>query len=370
MKRRDFVTKAGAGIALAGSGLACGDSDEGPIDSAPNIQTGKSLRWRLASSYPRSVDTIYGAAEVMSERLSNLTDGKFNVRVFPPGELVPGLEVLDAVQKGTVQVGHTASYYYVGKNPVLAFDCCVPFGMTARQQNAWLLQGNGQKLLRGAFSDFNILNFPGGNTGVQMGGWFRKEINSTGDLRGLKMRIPGMGGRVMDKLGATVQVIAGGEIYQALERGTIDAAEWVGPYDDLKLGFNKVAKYYYYPGWWEPGPTLSFYVNQQAWDGLTHGYQQAFEVACLEANQHMLAAYDAKNPAALKTLLESGTEVRKFSDDIMSAAEKESFALFEEEALASSEYKAIYKDWKKFRSDSYEWSSLAETAFASFAFGK
>jgi TRAP-type mannitol/chloroaromatic compound transport system substrate-binding protein len=365
MKRRDFVRKAGLGAAAGGVLTACGGAPA--AGEGPAVQTNKRVMWRLASSFPRSLDTIFGAAETMANRVEALTDGRFRIRVYPAGEIVPGLQVLDAVQQGTLQVGHTASYYFIGKNPALAFDCCVPFGLRARQQNAWLYYGGGLELMRELFADFNIINFPGGNTGVQMGGWFRREINSVDDVRGLKMRIPGLGGRVMDRLGATVQVLAGGEIYQALERGTIDAAEWVGPYDDEKLGFNKVAPYYYYPGWWEPGPVLSFYVNQRAWDELPATYKEAFEAAAREANQDMLASYDAKNPEALARLIEGDTELRPFPEEVLQAARRESFALMEEEAAADPSYARVLEAWKPVREASYAWFATSENAFASFS---
>ena len=238
-----------------------------------------------------------------------MTGGRFTIEPYAAGEIVPGLEVLDAVQNGTVECGHTASYYYVGKNPALAFGTSVPFGLTAQQQNAWYYHGGGLEVMHKLYSDFNVLNFPAGNTGAQMGGWFKKEIKSLQDLKGLKMRIPGLGGKVMSRLGVNVQVIPGGEIYLALERGAIDAAEWVGPYDDLKLGLNKAASYYYYPGWWEPGPTLEVQVNKSQWDKLPPEYQEVFKTAAMEANLNMLSKYDALNREALKTIVSGGAKL-------------------------------------------------------------
>lgn len=241
MERRSFITKAAAGIAV--SALA-----------APAIAQGNpTIHWRLASSFPKSLDTIFGVTEIFSKRVAQLTDGKFQIRCFPGGEIVPALQVMDAVQAGTVEMGHSASYYYFGKDPTFAFDCAVPFGLTTRQQTAWFDQGGGRELLREFFQEYDIINFLGGNTGSQMGGWFRKEVHTPDDLSGLKMRVGGFAGRVMQRLGVVPQQIAGGDIYPALEKGTIDAAEWIGPYDDEKLGFNKVAPYYYTPGWWEAG---------------------------------------------------------------------------------------------------------------------
>lgn len=365
MERRDFLKKAAVGAA-AGTALAgCGsDASE---SGAPNVQARPTVRWRLASSFSRSLDTIYGVAEVMAERLRALTDDKFQIRTYPGGELVPALEVLESVQKGTVQIGHSASYYYIGKNPALAFDTTVPFGLTARQYNAWVYHGGGMDLLRPMFSDFNIINFPGGNTGMQMGGWFREPIDGLADLRGVRMRIPGQGGRVMDALGVTVQQIASSEIYPALERGTIDAVEWVGPYDDEKLGFHKIAQNYYYPGWWEPGPALTFYVNQDAWDALPVGYQQALEVACHEASALMLASYDAKNPAALSRLVAEGISLRPFSTDIMQAARTAAADLLAADA-DNDQYRTLYDAYEQWRISSYRWFSLAERSYAAFAY--
>ena len=367
MKRRDFLKKAGLGGAAA-AGLACTPSAN--QSSGPAVAKGQKIRWRLASSFPRALDTIFGCAEVFADRLKAMTDGQFDIRVHPAGELVPGLEVMDAVQQGTAQVGHTCSYYYTGKNPALAFDTCVPFGLNARQQTAWLLEAGGLKLIHELFSDFGIITFPGGNTGTQMGGWFKKELMSAADLNGLKMRIPGMGGKVMSRLGANVQVIAGGEIYPALERGAIDATEWVGPYDDEKLGFYKVAKNYYYPGWWEPGPSLSFYVNKKAWEGLPASYQAAFQQAAMASGMTMQNRYDAQNPPALKRLLNQGVQLRPFPADLMTAAKAESLAMLEEEAAKEKGYRKVYDHWKKYRTETFDWFGKAELAYANAAFGK
>ncbi|MCS7204999.1 MAG: TRAP transporter substrate-binding protein [Leptospiraceae bacterium] len=326
------------------------------------------IEWRCVSSYPRSLDTIYGSAEVMAEYVRKMTNGKFNIRVYPAGELVPGLQVMDAVQNASVEMAHTASYYFTGKSEALAFDTAVPFGLTARQQNAWLYHGGGLQLIREIYSEFNIINFPGGNTGAQMGGWFRKEVNTLADLKGLKMRIPGLGGKVMSALGVNVQVLAGGDIYPALERGAIDATEWVGPYDDEKLGFYKVAKYYYYPGWWEPGTTLTFLVNKKSWESLPENYKAILEAACGYANVDMVAKYDAKNPEALQKMLKQGVQLRKFSDEIMNEAYKKSVEIMEELASKDKVYKKVYDSWKKFRGDINDWFKTTELTYASFGF--
>ncbi len=320
------------------------------------------------SSYPRSLDTLFGAVEYLGERVRSLTENRFDLRPYPAGELVPATGVLGAVQNGTVQMGHTASYYYVGHNPALAFDTCVPFGLTARQQIAWLYQGGGAEVVREVFSDFNVINFPGGNTGAQMGGWFRRPVESLSALQGVKMRIPGLGGEVMSELGVTVQLMPGGEIYQALERGAIDAAEWVGPYDDLKLGFHEIARHYYYPGWWEPGPNISFVINRQAWDALPTLYRQALETAAAETNMRMLSAYDARNQEALQTVLDEGVELHRFSDEILRAAERISFDLMHQRASADATYRKVYESFRRWREDSFRWFRTAEHASAKFAF--
>jgi TRAP-type mannitol/chloroaromatic compound transport system substrate-binding protein len=294
-----------------------------------------------------------------------LTDGRFTIRAFPAGEIVPYDQVLDSVGRGTVHMGHSASYYFVGHNPALAFDCTVPFGLNARQFNAWLYHGEGMELTRSMFADFNVVNLPGGNTGTQMGGWFRREIAGLSDIRGLKIRIPGFGGRVLDRLGATVQVLAGGDIYPALERGAIDATEWSGPYDDEKLGFHKVAPYYYYPGWWEPGPNLSFYVNRAAWDGLPSDYRAALEAAAAEANVDMMARYDAQNPPALERLLAGGTKLRRFSDDVLQAAARISEEIMHEEA-SDPAYRRIMESYVAWRDDSNGWLRTAEWTMAMY----
>ncbi len=356
MKRRDFIKKAAVGTAAA-------------VAAPAVIAADKKIRWRMPTSWPKAFDTIYGGAVTVAERVKEMSDGNFQIIPYAGGELVGGLEVFDAVSQGTFPCGHTASYYYIGKNPAFAFDTAMPFGLNFRQQNAWLYNGGGIDQMRKIYSDFNIVNLPAGNTGCQMGGWFRKEVNTPADLKGLKMRIPGLGGKVMSRLGATVQVLAGGDIYPALERGVIDATEWVGPYDDEKAGFYKVAKYYYYPGWWEPAPTLSVYVNQAAWDGLPKVYQQMLITASAQANQQMMVDYDSKNPAALRSLLDKGVQMRQYSTEIMQAAQKEAFSLYGELAAADPAYKAIYDNWSKFKVDSDKWFSSAETAYASFAFG-
>ncbi len=368
MERRDFAKKALLGAAGASVLTGCGGDESTAGDGAPNVQPQQTVRWRLASSFSRSLDTIYGAAEVLADRLDTLTDGRFQLRPYPGGELVPADEVLGSVQNRTVEMGHSASYYFIGKNPALAFDCSVPFGLTARQYRSWIYYGGGLELMRDLFSDFNIINFPGGNTGIQMGGWFRTEVNSLADLQGLRMRIPGLGAQVMDQMGVNTQMLPSGEIYPALERGAIDAAEWVGPYDDEKLGFHEIAEYYYYPGWWEPGPALTFYVNRDAYESLPTFYQEALKTAAAEADLHMLAQYDHKNPAALDRLLDEGTTLRRFPDDVMSRAQEITQQLLQDQASGNPQYREIYDSYREARENTYRWFGTAEMAYADFAF--
>ncbi|HZX30214.1 MAG TPA: TRAP transporter substrate-binding protein, partial [Rhodocyclaceae bacterium] len=354
---RDFLKKASLGAA-AGAATTL---------AAPAIAAElPSIKWRLTSSFPKSLDTIYGGAEVLANRLRAITNGKFDIRVFAGGEIVPGLQALDAVQQGTVECCHTCSYYYVGKDKTFGFGTAVPFGMNARQMNAWIYYGGGQKLLDEFYSNYNVLSFAGGNTGTQMGGWWRKEVKTLADLKGVKMRIAGLGGNVFSQLGVVPQQIAGGDIYPALEKGTIDAAEWVGPYDDEKLGFYKIAKNYYAPGWWEPGPTIHFFVNKAEWAKLPKEYQEAFQAAAYEANVTMMAEYDHKNPIALSKLLQNGVKVQKFSDEIMAAAYKAAFEMYNEEAGKNPAFKKIFTEYEKYRRNQNVWFSVAEMKMDAF----
>ena len=354
MERRKFLKEAGlAGILAAGA--------------APAIaQTAPTIKWRLTSSFPKSLDTIYGGAEVLSKRLNAITGGKFQVQVFAPGEVAPGGQALDVVQNGTVEVCHTCSYYFVGKDRTFAFGTAVPFGMNCRQMNAWIYYGGGQKLLDEFYSAYNVVSFAGGNTGVQMGGWFREEINTLADVKGIKMRIAGLGGAVFSALGMVTQQIPGSDIYPALEKGTIDAAEWVGPYDDEKLGFHKVAKNYYFPGWWEPGPVIHFFVNKKAWDSLPADYKAAFEAAAYEANVTMMAEYDHKNPAALRSLVQQGVKLKRYSNEILEAAYKAAVQLYSDESAKNPNFKKIYDEYLKYQKTQNQWFSVAELGMDSF----
>jgi TRAP-type mannitol/chloroaromatic compound transport system substrate-binding protein len=358
MKRRQFMKSAGVGAAAGAAVMA-----------APAIaQTMPEVKWRLASSFPKSLDTLFGGMELFAKRVAEITDNKFQIRVFGPGEVVPALQVTDAVQKGTVEMGHTASYYYVGKDPTFAFDTAVSLGLNTRQQTAWMYHGGGLQAFRDFLKDYNIIHFPAGNTGCQMGGWYRKEINTVEDLKGLKMRIGGLAGQVLAKLGVITQQLAGGDIYPALEKGTIDAAEWVGPYDDEKLGFHKVAKYYYYPGWWEGGPQVSIYVNIEQWNNLHKPYQAVIQACAAEAHSWITAKYDAQSPQAMRRLVAGGAVLRPFPREVMVACYKANNELNEEISARNPKFKALYETWKKFRDDQYLWFRVAENTFDNFAF--
>jgi TRAP-type mannitol/chloroaromatic compound transport system substrate-binding protein len=362
MKRREFLNVT-AKTAAAGAAST--------VFAAPALVHAQTpaIRWQMATSWPVSLDTIYGAAVYFTERAAALTDGKLQITPNPAGKLSKGTDILDVVSQGAVPIGHTASYYYIGKSPVTAFGTALPFGLTFRQQNAWLYDGGGLKQLQDVYAKkFNVIQWPAGNTGAQMGGWFRKEVNTVADLQGLKMRIPGLGGQVMKALGVTVQTIPGGEIYQALQTGTVDAAEWVGPYDDEKLGFNKVAKFYYYPGWWEPAPTLEVEINLNEWNKLPKLYQEAVKSAAAEANQNMMARYDTRNAAALKRLQAAGVQVKPYSKEILDAARKAALALYEENSAKDPDFKAIYDGWRKFQAESNPWFGLNELTYENFVF--
>ena len=354
MDRRSIIKHAGiAGVLAAGA--------------APAVHAQAAIRWRLASSFPKSLDTIYGGADVFSKAVKAMSGGKFEISVHAGGELMPPFGVVDGVQQGTVEMCHTVPYYFYGKNPAFALGSAIPFGFNARQMNAWMLYGNGRKLMNEFYANYNAISFAGGNTGTQMGGWFRKEIKSPADFKGMKMRLGGgLIGEVMQKLGAVPQSIPGGEIYQALEKGTLDAAEWVGPYDDQKLGFNKVAPFYYYPGWWEGGPEVDFFVNRKAFDGLSAENKAIIEAATNVAHVDMLAKYDAMNPKALKQLVAAKTKVLPFSQAVMDASFKASMQVFAENDAKSPEWKKIYADMRAFQRDQILWFRFAEARYDTF----
>jgi len=354
VERRTFIQGASiAGILAAGTAPAI-------------VHAQQQIRWRLASSFPKSLDTVYGAGEAFARFVSDATGGKFQISTHAGGELVPAFGVVDAVQQGTVECAHTAPYYFFGKDETFALDCAVPFGMTSRAMSAWMYEGNGLKLLREFYAKYNIVNFPMGNTGAQMGGWYRKEIRSVKDLEGLKFRVGGFGGRVLARLGVVPQNIAAGEIYQALEKGTIDAAEWIGPYDDLRLGLQKVAKNYYFPAWWEGSTQFSLYISDKQWNGLSKEYQSIVTHAAAAAHVGCQARYDAQNPGALKQLIAEGAKLSRFPKDVMDAAFKASREVYAELNDKNPEWKKIFPDYSRFMADQVQWEAVAEGNYSQY----
>src|SRR3954464_10494324 len=343
MKRRDFLKVSAAGAAATA------------VASPAIAQSSPEIKWRLTSSFPKSLDTIYGGAEQVSKQVAEMTDNKFQIQVFAAGEIVPGLQALDATSNNTVEMCHTVSYYYVGKDPTFAIYASVPFGLNARQQNSWWYQGGGAELGNEFFKKFGVVGFPCGNTGTQMGGWFRKEIKTVADLSGLKFRIGGIAGQVLQKVGVVPQQLAGGDIYPALEKGTIDAAEWVGPYDDEKLGFVKVAPYYYYPGFWEGGPCVHLWFAKDKWEALPKNYKAIVEAAAGFGNLDMTMKYDAKNAPALRRLVAAGAQLRPFTQDVLEACLKSTNELWTEISAKDADFKKSIDAMQAYRSDQYLW---------------
>jgi TRAP-type mannitol/chloroaromatic compound transport system substrate-binding protein len=354
MKRRQFLQSAGVGLAATA------------IAKPAIAQSMPEVKWRLTMSWPKALDILYGTNETLAKYVAEATDNKFQIQVFAGGEIVPALQALDAASNGTVEMGHTAVYYYIGKDPTWALFCAIPFGLNSRQQNAWFYDGDGLKLMNEFTKKFNVHALVGGNTGAQMGGWLRKEIKEPDDLKGLKYRIGGWAGKTLQKLGVVPQQIAGGDIYPALEKGTIDGAEWVGPYDDEKLGFYKVAKYYYYPGWWEGGTAEHFLINLNKWNELPKNYQAILTAAAGYASVEQQARYDARNPAALKRLVAGGAQLRPFSQSIMEACLKASNEVNAETSATNADYKKVLDSIIAFRNDEYLWWQVADYTYDSF----
>jgi TRAP-type mannitol/chloroaromatic compound transport system substrate-binding protein len=354
MKRRQFLKAAGVG--LAGTAVA-----------APAIaQSSPTIKWRLAASWPKSLDTLYGGCEFFTKRIAEITDNKFQIQPFAAGEIVPGLQVLDAVQNGTVEMGNTALYYYFGKNPAFTFGTALPFGLNARMMISWIRHGGGEELLNDLLKEFNCVGFAAANTGAQMGGWFRKEIKTSEDLKGLKFRVGGFAGQILSKLGTVPQQLAAGDIYPSLEKGTIDAAEWVGPHDDEKLGFYKVAKYYYYPGWWEGCGQAHNIMNLAKWNELPKTYQAAIATASNDAWIWTLSKYDALNPQALLRLVAAGAQLRAFPQPVLEDCYKAATAIYDDLSKTNPHFKKLYESLVPFRSNSYAWLQVAEFGFDSF----
>lgn len=373
IKRRDFIKKAGTGAAGVAALSACGggETDSGTQATGGAGISGPRVSWRLATSFPESLDILHGAGVRVARRVEELTGGNFTIRVYQANEIVPALQVMDAVMQGTVQCGVSPGYYYIGKNPALAFDTAIPFGLSTRQQYAWMMHGGGLELLNSIYADFGVISFPCNSTGGQMGGWFRGPVGSLADMAGLRFRIPGIGGEIMSRLGVTVQNLGAPEIYPALERGAIDATEWVGPYDDEKLGFYQVAKNYYYPGWWEPGVTMGLLISMDAYNELPPAYQEILQSVCGETFADRLAAYDHANPLALQRLVnDHGVVVREYPQDIMDAAWRESNAYLEEQAAADATFRQVFESYRTFRDAQWSYAQGNELAYQVSAFNR
>lgn len=354
MNRRKFVRV--AGLAAASTAI-----------SAPAIaQSAPVLRWRFTTSFPKTLDTLYGACDMFCKTVAELSDQKFQISLFGPGEIVPPLQVFDAVANNTVEMGNTASYYSIGKDIAFAFGTAVPFGLNTRQMSAWLFHGGGLDMLNQLYAPYGIHSIPFGNTTAQMGGWFRKEIKNLDDLNGLKFRCGGLAGQVLSRLGVVPQQIAAGDIYAALEKGTIDAAEWIGPHDDEKLGFLKVAPYYYYPGWWEGSAANFLYISSSKWAELPKPYQNIMTIAAGQIGADQTAKYDALNAAAIKRLVGAGAKLRPFSTDILDASYKATNELFAEISAKNPKFKALNDSMVAFRNDQYQWHQICEATYDNY----
>lgn len=354
LERRRFFQAAGLGAAAS-------------LVAAPAVaQSLPEVKWRLTSSFPKTLDTLFGGARVFAEAVAEATSGKFQIQIHPAGEIVPGIGALDAVQSGTVEVCQTALYYYWNKDPTYGFATAVPFGMNSRQQAAWFYHGGGNELFNEFLKDGKCIAMPAGNTGCQMGGWFRKELKTVSDLNGLKIRIGGFAGKVFQRLGAVPQQTGSSELRQALESGKIDAATWVTPYDDEKLGLVKAAPYYYYPGWWDGGTAVHLVFNLAKWDELPKAYQSILTTAAAMANGDMLARYDANNPAALKRLVGAGAKLKSYPQDLLGACYKASSELYAEIAEGNPKFKKMWDAYSSFRNDQYLWWQVAEYTYDNF----
>ena len=356
MERRSFLKQASAGVA-AGAVAAPALAAELP-----------TIKWRLASSFPKTLDAIFGASETVARRVAAATGGKFQISLFAAGEIVPSPGVLDAVKDGTVECGHTASYYFIGKDPTFAFDTAMPFGLNNRQMTAWWRHGGGRELGNELFRDYNCIGFTAGDTGAQMGGWFRQEIRTAADVQGLKFRISGLAGQVFQRMGAAPTLVAPADIYPALERGTIDATEFVGPHDDERLGFFRVARFYYAPGFFEPSARLHFMSNKRAHDALPQLYKDALAIACAEADSEMVSRYDHLNPIALRRLVAQGTQLRFYSREILQLAWRSNEALMADLAGQNPRFKTIWESYRPYRSELFQWFRVAENSYDNFAF--
>lgn len=359
MKRRDLLK--GVGVAAAAAGLAgCRPDAAGPASAGSDVR----LQWKMVTSWPTNFPGLGSGAARLAERITQATGGRITVKVFGSGELVPPFEVFDAVGRGTAEIGHTAAYYWKGKAPAAPFFCSVPFGLNAQEMDGWLRFGGGLDLWRELYAPFNLVPFPAGNTGVQLAGWFRKAIGGVADLQGLKMRMPGLGGDVIARLGAVPVNLPGAEVFSSLQSGAIDAAEWVGPYNDLAFGLHRVASYAYYPGWQEPGPTLEAIFHKPAYDALPDDLKAIIDACCAAVNDEMLAEYTARNQQALDSLVrEHGVQLRRLPDDVLVALRRAADAVLEELAASDPFARKAYDSMRAFRAQAQAWHSVSEEAF-------
>lgn len=364
MKRRELM------VGALGTGLLA--SCSGERAATPTTQTEfKPLVWKMVTTWPPNFPALGTGANTLAALITNLSGGRLTVKVYGAGELVPAFEVFDAVSSGTAQMGHGSAYYWKGKVPEAQYFSSVPFGLTAQEMSGWLYFGGGMELWREVYAPFGLIPFDAGNTTVQSAGWFNREINSVDDLKGLKMRIPGLGGEVLRRLGVTVQNIPGGELFQALDQGTIDATEWVGPYNDLAFGLHKAAKYCYYPGWHEPGTVLECMVNRDAYETLPSDLQAIVEAACRVTSQNMVAEFTARNGRAIQTLAqEHGVTIRPLPDDVLSEIRAVADDVARELASENDAAAAIYDSFSRYAEQTGHWTRMAEAAYLAARDGK
>jgi TRAP-type mannitol/chloroaromatic compound transport system substrate-binding protein len=354
MKRRDFVKTLGAGSLLTGTMLT----------QAPAIAGKAPIKWKMVTTWPKNFPGLGTGANTVARAINEMSGGRLQVKVYGAKELVPAFESFDAVSRGTAEMGHAGAYYWKGKAEAVQFFSAVPFGLTAQEMNGWLYYGGGLELWREVYAPFGLVPMAAGNTGTQMGGWFNKEINALADLKGLKMRIPGLGGEVLKRVGGTPVTLPGGELFTSLQSGAIDATEWVGPYNDLAFGFYKAAKYYYYPGWHEPGTTLECFVNKKAFEALPKDLQKIVEYACAVANQDMLAEYTARNNAALHELTTvHKVQLRRFPDEVLKKLKGISDEVVGELAARDPISGKVFDSFRKFREQVVAFSNVAEHAY-------
>ena len=371
MKRREIVKVLGLGAAAAGL-AACTEQKAPPAaDCKPTTAAApaapakpETIEWKMVTTWPKNFPGLGVGANNLAELIGQMSGGRIKVKVYGAKELVGALEIFDAVSRGTAEMGHGAAYYWKGKTRAAQFFAAVPFGLTAQEMNSWLYHGGGMELWEEIYAEFGLIPGAAGNTGVQMGGWFNREINSVKDLEGLKMRIPGLGGEVLKRAGGTPVLLPGGEIFPSLQSGAIDATEWVGPYNDMAFGLHKAAKFYYYPGWHEPGTTLECFVNKEAFEKLPADLQVIVRNAIRVANQDMLADFTAKNNRALEQLVnEHGVELRQFPDEVLKQIKDLSDAVVAEEAAKDPMSQKVFDSFVKFRDQATKWHAVSEQAY-------